>query len=170
MGVVTLLTEEQFLNLPDEPGKRELIDGEVIALPPAKHFHGILAKRFVHLLESPLDPSRVWRDEPYHLRKGRCLIPDVSVSWPDQPIQDDWFQGAPTVAIEIASRGNTADEIDRKVAVYLEHGAAEVWVLYPKTNRMIVFRKDSADQIAAGSDYRCNLLGVTVSATDRKPA
>jgi Uma2 family endonuclease len=36
MGTVTttLMTPEEFLNFPEEPGKQELLDGELIALPP----------------------------------------------------------------------------------------------------------------------------------------
>ena len=37
MGVSTsLLTFEEFEQLPDDPGKLELLDGELIRLPPAK--------------------------------------------------------------------------------------------------------------------------------------
>ena len=35
MSVVTKLTEEEFLALPDERGKQELLDGQLITLPPA---------------------------------------------------------------------------------------------------------------------------------------
>ena len=167
MGVVTQLTEEQFLAMPDEPGKRELIDGEVIELPPAKHSHGIVAKKLMHLLESVLDPAHVWREEPYRLRGDQWLIPDASASWPNQPVTDDYFQGAPMLAVEIVSRGNTAEEIERKVALYLEHGAAEVWIVYPKTGGMMVFRKDSTERVPADATYQCGLLGVAVSPADR---
>jgi hypothetical protein len=41
-----LLTDEEFLNLADHPGKQELLDGELFTLPPAKHSHTIAAQRF----------------------------------------------------------------------------------------------------------------------------
>ena len=34
--------------------------------------------------------------------------------WPDQPELNEYVQGSPMIAIEIASRGNTAEEIERK--------------------------------------------------------
>jgi Uma2 family endonuclease len=46
MGTTTLLSFEQ---LPDEPGKVELLDGELIQLPPAKLKHMEVARR-IHLL------------------------------------------------------------------------------------------------------------------------
>jgi Uma2 family endonuclease len=125
MGTKTLLTIEEFLNLPDVPGKQELLDGELISLPPAKRSHMEISKRLFHLFRSVVDDSRVWFETGYHLH-DRMLQPDVSVTWPDQRVENDWFQGAPMIAFEIASRGNTAEEIEGKVAAYIEEGVGEV--------------------------------------------
>jgi len=158
MSAITLLTAEEFLSLPDTPGKQELLDGELISLPPAKNDHSIIAKAFWKLLEAALGESRVWFFEGYQLKRG-WLIPDVSVSWPDQPVSG-WFQGGPMIAIEIVSRGNTAEEIDRKVGAYLQEGGAEVWMVYPATRCMTVFRKDAALRVT--DVYRCESIAVTV--------
>jgi len=158
MSAITQLTAEEFLNLPETPGKQELLDGELISLPPAKHDHSKIARAFLKLLEAVLDKSRVWFFEGYQLKRG-WLIPDVSVIWPGQPVSG-WFQGAPMIAIEIVSRGNTAEEIDRKVNAYLEEGAAEVWVVYPATRSMTVYRKDETLRVT--DVYRCERIGVSV--------
>lgn len=159
MGAITLLTDEEYLNLPDEPGKHELLDGELISMPPAVHVHSIIARRFYELLQTVLPGSRVWLFEGYQLKRG-WLIPDVSVTWPDQPVSR-WLQGAPMIAIEIVSPGNTAEEIDRKTEAYLEEGAAEVWVVYPKRHKMNVMRKDATLRVTG--EYRCGLIGVTAN-------
>ena len=169
MAAEALLTEDQFLNLPDTAAKRELVDGELIESAPAKRSHSEMSKRFVRRLESVLDPARVWIETAYQLGRNRWLTPDVSVSRPGQAVQDDWFQSAPRVAIEIASRGNTAGEIDRKVGLYLEHGAAEVWVIYPKTRGMVVFQKDHTFRIAGDAEYNCERLDLTITPSDRTP-
>jgi Uma2 family endonuclease len=158
MSAITLLTAEEFLNLPDTPGKQELLDGELISLPPAKNNHSIVARAFQDLLLTVLDKSRVWFFEGYQLKRG-WLIPDVSVTWPDQPVSE-WLQGSPMIAIEIVSRGNTALEIDRKVGAYLQEGGAEVWVVYPATRSMVVFRKDATIRVT--DVYACERIGVTV--------
>jgi Uma2 family endonuclease len=157
-----MLSEEEFLNLPDTPGKHELLDGELTHLPPAKHYHSIIAKRLTHLLATVLDDSRVWHEDAYWLREGRWLIPDLSVSWPDQAMQTGWYKGSPMLAIEIASRGNTAQELESKTALYLEDGAAEVWVLYPKTQTIVVSRKNDIQRITPGKSYYCELLDLTI--------
>lgn len=169
MRVSNLLSEQEFLNLPESAGKYELLDGELIELPPAKDSHDELARRIAVLLETAVPRSRVWIESAYRLSAQRWLQPDVSISWPDQRVEDDWKQGAPMLAVEVASRGNTAEELERKRVLYLADGAAEVWVIYPKTHTMLVSRKDSSTHIDAGSDYQCELLDVTVTPEYRTP-
>jgi Uma2 family endonuclease len=169
MSISTLLTDEEFLNLPEFAGRQELLDGELIELPPAKHSHSELVKRLVELLHTALDTSRVWTETAYRLRRGRWLVPDASVSWPNQQVEDDWFQGSPMLAVEVASRGNSPDQLEQKVVAYLEHGVGEVWIIYPKTRTMVVFRKGSTVRVASDSDYACDLIGVTVTPEHRTP-
>jgi Uma2 family endonuclease len=167
MSAVTQLSLEEFLSLPDAPGKLELLDGELLTLPPAKHSHMEMAKRFQSLLETAVDRSRVWFEIGYQLGR-HWLQPDLSVSWPDQRLENDWFQSAPMLAVEIVSPGNRAEEIERKIAVYLEEGAAEIWVVYPKTRSTTVVQKEKT--LRTHGDYHCELIGVTVKADDLKPA
>jgi Uma2 family endonuclease len=68
MGTKTLLTIEEFLNLTDRPGKQELLDGELISLPPAKRSHMEIAKRLFELFRTVTDSSRVWFETAYQLR------------------------------------------------------------------------------------------------------
>jgi Uma2 family endonuclease len=164
MRGLNLLSDTEFLALRDHPGKQELLDGELIELPPAKYFHSEMAKRLGRLLMTVLDESRVWIEIAYWIHTGRWLIPDVSVSWPDQGKKDGWFSGAPMIAIEIASRGNTAEELERKTTLYLEHGATEVWLIYPKTRTMVVSRKDGVLRSGPEQGYYCMSLGLMVTA------
>ena len=155
----TLLTVEEFLRLPDLPGKQELLDGELISLPPAKLSHMDIASLLYELFRTVLDRGRVKFETGYQLH-GRMLQPDVSVTWPDQPVSDDWLQGAPMIAVEVASRGNTAEEIESKIAVYLEEGSAEVWVIYPRTRSMIVSSRDRI--VRTMGIHECELLPLRV--------
>ena len=65
------------------------------------------------------------------------------------------------IAIEIVSQGNTAEEIDRKTEAYLEEGAADLCVVYPKRHRMNVMRKDATLRVTG--EYHCDLIGVTAN-------
>ncbi|MBV9503703.1 MAG: Uma2 family endonuclease [Acidobacteriia bacterium] len=160
MATTTLLSAEEFWSLPEEPGKQELLDGELISVPPAKLIHLRIIKNLVALLETVLPKSRVWSEGGYQLGPRSWLQPDVSVTWPEQPVENDWLQGAPMVAVEVVSPANRPEHVDKKTAAYLEHGAAEVWVIYPATPSMAVFRKGSWERITMS--YHSNLLGITI--------
>ena len=67
------------------------------------------------------------------------------------------------IAIEIASRGNTAEELELKTALYLEQGAAEVWIVYPKTRTMVISRQDGIQRAGPGESYYCDRLGLTIT-------
>jgi Uma2 family endonuclease len=114
-----------------------------------------------------LTESRVWAETGYQLSRG-WLQPDVSVTWPDQPVENDWLQGAPMIAVEVVSGANRPEHIDKKTAVYLEEGAAEVWVIYPGTRSMTVFRKESWERIT--ESYACGLLDVVIDLRELIPA
>ena len=56
MGTVkTLLTFEEFEQLPDQPGKQELVRGELIDMPPADYKHNDIADRIYGFLKAALD-------------------------------------------------------------------------------------------------------------------
>lgn len=152
MGATTLLSFEEFESLPTEPGKMELLDGELIRLPPGKLKHTKIIHRLQKLLEPVIERSSVaaglgsvWVEAGYKLGPRAWLQPDVSISHRDQ-VSNDYFEGAPALAVEVISESNTAEQTDRKVKTYLAHGGIEVWVVYPKTECVWVFRQGQAEE------------------------
>jgi Uma2 family endonuclease len=163
MGAVTsLVTFEQFEQLPDAPGKRELIDGELIELPPPKADHSVVARRFFKLLMMALDESRIWLEAGYRIGGG-WLQPDISISWPDQPIENGYLSGCPMIAIEVLSPANTAAHIDRKLTLYLEGNCEEVWLADPESRTLTVYRKSEAGtlRIPVAGEYH-SAAGITI--------
>jgi len=162
MSTTALMTFAEFEALPDVEGKRELIDGEVIEMPPPENAHSRIAKRIFILLLARLGERRVWQDHTgYRIGKG-WIEPDVSVSWPEQRSDGKYFAGSPMIAVEILS---PREEIDRKLTLYFADGAAEVWVVDAKHRAVTVYsRKD--DQVvrrAADREFRSDAAGATMS-------
>jgi len=148
MGTTTLLTFEDFEKLPDSPGKRELLDGELIEMPPAKARHSKIQHR-IHKALSPLILNRgvgeVYIEAGYKLGERHWVQPDVSLVSAKQDESSDaqgYFEGAPRLAIEVISEANTAESVDRKIARYFDYGGEEVWVFYPKTRRAWIYRRN----------------------------
>ena len=150
MGTTTatnLLTFEEFERLPDQPGKRELLEGELIELPPAEYTHNDVAERICDALKTALaaahargeatELSRAHHEMGYELPDAGWLQPDVSVTHTGQKIAK-YAHGAPAIAIEVISPSNKAQDMETKVSLYFRHGAREVWHVYLRTRHIIV--------------------------------
>jgi Uma2 family endonuclease len=83
MGATTTqLTFEEFERLPDVPGKRELLDGELIELPPPKRKHTLTQHRIADALRRYAAERGilVFVEAGFRLGGGNEWVqPDVSV-------------------------------------------------------------------------------------------
>jgi Uma2 family endonuclease len=146
MGTTTaLMTFEEFERLPDEAGKLELLDGESFHLPPAKLKHLDIAHRLYDLLKQAARGYVVYMEGGYKMGTMNWLVPDVSVVRPGQP-RGEYLEEAPLLAIEVISESNSAEFMDRKVKKYLANGGVEVWLVYPRTRCVWVFREGHAQE------------------------
>jgi Uma2 family endonuclease len=152
MGTTTLLSFEEFEQLPDEPGKLELLDGELIQFPPAKFKHMEIARRIHVLLMQAVGKAgvsanlgEVYHETGYKFGARAWLQPDVSIPYRNQPC-GDYLESAPALAVEVISESNTSEQMDRKVGTYLTNGGVEVWLVYPKTHRVWVYREGHAEE------------------------
>jgi Uma2 family endonuclease len=154
-----LMTFAEFAQLPDMPGKRELINGRLVSMPPPENEHSLVSMSIlIQLLKSGLGCGRVWPD-----RMGRGWVePDASVSWPDQSKDEKYFLRAPMIAVEILSPG---EDLEEKLALYFAEGALEVWILSIRQKTMTVYHRgnEGVFRMSVQGQYRCEAIGVTVS-------
>ena len=155
MSARTLLTFEQFEQFHDDGLKHELLGGEHIVLPPAKFDHNSLQHRLLFLLRSYVTEQasgEVRMEAGFKLSPETWLQPDVSFIRIDQiqrPRPRGYLEGAPALAIEIASESNTAAQLDRKMEQYFAHGSEEVWIVYPETRKIRIHFPDGSSRTAA---------------------
>jgi len=151
MGTTTLMSFAEFELLDAGADDVELLRGELIRLPPAQRNHMQICRRLFKLLDAALER---WKRSNPEARIGELEIemgylissdprswlqPDLSLTHPDQP-GERYYEGSPLVVFEVFSEYDTATRLDKKVAVYLAHGAAEVWVIYPEARHAWVHR------------------------------
>src|SRR5260370_41623530 len=112
MGTTTLLTFEEFERLPDSPGKRDRLDGELIEMPPAKTRHAKIQRRIDERLR-PYGLERSLGEEyieaGFKLGERHWVQPDVSFVSTGQDHASDpegYFEGTPRLAIEMISEAN----------------------------------------------------------------
>ncbi len=154
----SLMTFVQFEQLSDIDGyKRELVGGEIVTMPPPKKIHSDLALRIQRILTRHFDWDRVRPDHNgYRIGPDNWLEPDVSVTWPEQAVEDGYFVGSPMIAVEVLSPG---EEIDEKLALYLDGGAKEVWIVNYRKMTLSVFAAEGNKARHVRDQYHSEALG-----------
>jgi Uma2 family endonuclease len=119
-----------------------------------------MLKQALNRLGRPPQLSQVHMEFGYKIGATAWLQPDVSIEYKGQT-ENDYLEGAPALAVEVISESNRADQMGRKVKKYLSGGAIEVWVVYPKTQCVWVFRQGYAKEFCG--ELRSELFpGLTI--------
>jgi len=144
-----LLSWEAFEKLPDDGMHHEVIEGELIILPPPKSRHSIVASNVADALRvfKERGLGRVLLEAGYKLSENppTWIQPDVSLLGAeriDRTAADGYFTGAPELAVEVASPSESAPDLERKVDALLAGGSHAVWVIYPALRKARVFLRD----------------------------
>lgn len=152
MTTTKLLTADDLWNMPDHGGHHELVKGELRMMAPAGPEHGDrvmrLAWRLAQYVEEH-DLGTVFAAETgFRLSGDTVLAPDcafVSKSrMAKTPKKPGFFRGAPDLAVEALSPGDSAEEVDEKIQEWLAGGVRLLWVINPKAKTISVYRAGGA--------------------------
>jgi Uma2 family endonuclease len=149
MATKTLLTIDQFDQLPIMEGiLYELNHGELVTVAEPMPRHNWVRDNVARLTGNFAEErklGRVFVETGYQLAPETVRIPDVSFVPAERMREidlDKRIQGAPVLVIEVVSPTDLAEELTQKVKQYLAAGVKAVWVFYPKTREVQVFRAD----------------------------
>lgn len=150
----TLLTADEFSRIySGKEGHYELVKGEVLEMPPPGGVHGGIAVNIAIGLGSFVrqhNLGRVVVETGFRLESQPDTVrgPDVAFiardRVPAEGLPRAFFMGAPDLAVEIVSPSDAAGELEMKVSDYLRNGSSSVWVVYPDSQRVQVFRPDGS--------------------------
>jgi Uma2 family endonuclease len=153
------LSWEAFEQLPDDGMHRELIEGELITLPPPKLRHSEVAKRAFLALAAieKRAGSRAYQEAGYKLTQEpyTWIQPDASMIRTDRVADadpDGYLLGAPELAVEVISPSESAVDVERKVELLLAHGGQIVWAVYPTTRTVRVYLADGSASLRGLND------------------
>jgi Uma2 family endonuclease len=157
-----LLTAEDLLQMPEDGYRYELAKGVLIKMTPAGAKHGTIAGRLFKLLAGFVDDRGMGvvcaaeTGFKLELAPDTVRAPDISfVSKERLPAggpPDGYWPFAPDLAVEVVSPADTAGEVMAKVIAYLEAGTRLVWVVYPKTETVVVHRPAGEARVLRGED------------------
>jgi Uma2 family endonuclease len=180
MTTAAQTTAEQLLRMPDDGFRYELVAGELKKMSPSGWRHSSIAGQLHTWLGQHVekhDLGRVFGAEPgFVLARDPDTVraPDIAFirreHLPAAPPEDAFWPGAPDLAVEVVSPGDTVREVDEKVMAWLSAGAAMVWVVNPKWRSVTAYRsatdikvfteKDELDGQDVVPGFRCRVSDI----------
>jgi Uma2 family endonuclease len=151
------MTADDLMALPTGMGRRyELIEGALVEMAAAGGKHGtvtslIAGELYLHLKDHPIG-LLLAAETGFYTRGDEHTVraPDVAFihreSVPPGGIPEGYLRIVPDLVVEVVSPGDRASGVDEKTQEWLRFGVREVWVVYPNTQRIMVYRRgvDSA--------------------------
>ncbi|HSF33712.1 MAG TPA: Uma2 family endonuclease [Candidatus Tectomicrobia bacterium] len=154
MGTIpTLATADELFMLPDDGFRYELVRGEIRRTPPAGSEHGAVAVNIAVVIalfvkahslgvvfgaetgfKIASDPDTVRAPDLAFIRRERI---------PEAGLPRGFWPGAPDIAVEVISSGDTYTEVEEKVNDWLDAGTRMVLVLNPRTRTVTVYTSHS---------------------------
>jgi len=146
------LSAEEFARLPnpDDGSKEELVQGEVVTLPPGGFLHGYVQGQVGFVLDAycqahsfghvTLGSGVITETDPDSVRG-----PDVAV-WsyarlPADQVPEMYATIAPDLCAEVRCPGSLKEKMVPKVREYLACGTRMVWVIDPAERTVTVYTK-----------------------------
>jgi Uma2 family endonuclease len=148
------LTYEEWLILPEVEGVEEVVNGEIVKMPPHKLPHACAVEILADLLRAKLDDRTVQVivatfglvicKEPVTVR-----VPDMAVFIRSNVLErDGYIHSPPELVVEVLSPANTRSERAAKLQDYESLGVPEVWVVSPEAQTVEVLRLNADGRLA----------------------
>ena len=148
------MTADELFKLPKDEARGELIQGVFYPAMPTGGRHGeieaLLAWRLLNVVQ-PSGRGRVMTGDPgIVLERGPDTVraPDVAYFSPERlPPETDitrFLDAVPDLAVEIVSPSNRPSEIREKAEMWTSFGARLVWVVWPETMTVDVYRPEES--------------------------
>ncbi len=146
------ITAEQFALMPDDGKRHELVAGELVVTPPPMPAHGESQAKTGSILLGFVRPrklGRVFTETGFVISTDPDTVraPDVAFvaadRLPESRLPRGYFRFAPDIAVEVVSPSDTASGIRSRVRMWLEAGCRLVWVVYPASRSVTVYRSMS---------------------------
>jgi Uma2 family endonuclease len=145
------VTVDILLTMPDDGYIYEVVDGVLVRVAGSGNRATTLAAVLIAALVTFARPRRLGvvtsSDGVYHFPGAETgLVPDVGFYRAERRAdivdEDKPIPFAPDLAVEIASPSQTANEMAAKARVYLRAGTRLVWVMWPQSAHIDVWRPD----------------------------
>ena len=173
------MTIDEMMALPDDGWQYELVEGRLVRMPGSSGGASAIAADLAGELRAFVKPRRLGRitaaDGTFDLTQPgdpaeTGLVPDVAfvrAEHAPSPSSPDYLKAwhlAPDLAVEVVSPSQFRPEMRDKAERYIKAGVRLVWVIWPKSRQVDVWRADAAGvpQLVATLKRGDNLDGLDV--------
>jgi Uma2 family endonuclease len=176
------MTAEELLMMPRDEFRYELVKGELRRMSPAGSEHGVVIVNLTLPLAQHVKANNLglvfgaktgFKIAP---NPDTVRAPDIAFvrleRIPESGIPKEFWPGAPDLAVEVVSPGDTLVEVDEKVEEWLKAGSSAVWVVNPKQRAVAVYRSlKSAERFMDQDDvdgqdivpgFRCRVADIFI--------
>lgn len=159
-----LLTIDEYLRLPDDGRKTELVRGRVIEVPPTYPFHGYVCGKVYKYIEQFVDSNKLGRvmtndtgvvteRDPDTLRGADVCFYSYTRLPPGPLPRDSYLAAMPELVVEVRSPSDRRSQVLAKVTEYLTAGVTAVCVVNPEAGTAMVYRDNQdPEPFAADAD------------------
>ena len=155
-----LMTAEELIKLPRGGFRYELVKGELLTMSPAGEEHGAIAAKLAAELYAHVKANKLGvvyaAETGFKLESNpdTVLAPNVSFISRERvgQISKKYREGAPDLAVEVISPGESRNKVEKKVGKWLQLGARVVWIVNPQTVTVTVYCADGGIKVLSAPD------------------
>ena len=144
------ITAEEFLKMDLGEEAFELVEGEMIEMPPGSELHGrvcfkvalaleLFGARTGHGFVTTNDSAVVTQRNPATVR-GADVIYYSNARRSESLLSQTPSSVPPDLVVEVVSPGNTAADLYRRISEYLSIGVGMVWIVHPVRRTLTIYR------------------------------
>ncbi|MCM1329787.1 MAG: Uma2 family endonuclease [Ruminococcus sp.] len=144
MPIEKLYTAEEFYSLGiTEPC--ELINGQIVYMSPSPNIrHQRLAKGIIVTIENYIKKNKgkcevFSAPTDVKLSSDVIVVPDIFIACDPNKFDEQKYNGAPDLVMEIVSPGSFGRDYKDKLLLYKAAGVKEYWIIDPTEERVIAY-------------------------------
>lgn len=142
-------TDEEFMALPKDGHRYEIVNGELIDRGNSGALHGnigaILSSALFAVVKSQKLGALFDSSTAFKMKNGNRRSPDISFFAKERlqgitELPSGFLEGAPDLVVEVLSPGNTVEEMHDKLVEYFDNGTRLAWMIHPSEHYVLVYR------------------------------
>lgn len=144
-----LYTYQDYLDLPEDGKRYEVILGELVMVPAPNTLHQVISGRFEYELRKFVEKHKIGEvfDAPFDvvLSETNVVQPDILFISKERSkiITAKNIAGAPDLIIEILSPNTGYYDLIEKKEIYEQFGVREYWIVDPKKQWVEIYTNEN---------------------------